>query len=260
MKQAAPQAAAGNGSIYDLLKKVRHHWSEAYAIGPDPDGSGYRADRRDGRGAVTAGDPEALWDALVADFAEQPVRWPHGADEVGRMRAFLAAYPGAETWTRPPSWFGSFPLGGDDRWLWTGPANDLRTMLDRLEELPALAALCAAIELQYPGWQVRRSLDGRWRAARVVVAGYPLWVDAANSIGLLDELSWMTRAEARWPRWIFWRRGDEWGATHPSDLERGPIEGSVDGPDLDYVEASIADVEQALASRDRRPVDEPDAS
>lgn len=174
----------------DGLRKVRHHWSDAYAIGPSPDGA--CALRRDGQGVlISAPDAEALWDAMVRDFAARPVSLKD-ADEVGRMRVMLAAYPGAEAWFRSPSWFGSFPLAGDDRWLWTGPANDLRTMLDRLEKFPDVAALCAAIESQHPGWQVRRSLGGRWRAIRLRPGAA---LDAPNSLVLRDELYKVTRAD-----------------------------------------------------------------
>lgn len=244
----------------DPLREVRHHWSDAYAIGPNPDGDGVCALRRDGQGVLIAPDAEALWDAMARDFAARPVSLK-GADEVGRMRVMLAAYPGAEAWFRSPLWFGSFPLAGDDRWLWTGPANDLRIMLDRLGEFPAMAALCAAIESEHPGWQVRRSFDGRWRATRLRPgAALPLGVDVPNSLALLDELYKVTRAEARWPRWTFWRRGDEWGATHSGDLAQKRPGGSVDGLNLADVETHIADVEEAWASRDRRLADRPAAA
>jgi hypothetical protein len=54
------------------LADLRHHWGEAYLI------SGilghWRAQRRDDRRTLTAGDPETLREAIRADYAWKPVR------------------------------------------------------------------------------------------------------------------------------------------------------------------------------------------
>jgi hypothetical protein len=68
MDEAAPQAA-GTGADTYALDELRHHWGDAYWIWWDKQG-GWQALRRDDLGgkAITAGDPEGLWQAVKADY------------------------------------------------------------------------------------------------------------------------------------------------------------------------------------------------
>jgi hypothetical protein len=54
------------------LAELRHHWGEAYDLGVR--GRQWRAKRRDGKGGwITAEDPQALVQAIRADYQADPV-------------------------------------------------------------------------------------------------------------------------------------------------------------------------------------------
>lgn len=70
MDEAERQAAGGGISTADsdALGALRFGWGDAYEIGHD-DERGCWARRRDGLGGdITAGDPDALWAAIRADY------------------------------------------------------------------------------------------------------------------------------------------------------------------------------------------------
>lgn len=73
--EAAPQAAGASAVTPDeqALAALRWGWGEAYRIGWDAS-RGWWAARRDGKGGdITAGDSDALWQAIVDDYALLPV-------------------------------------------------------------------------------------------------------------------------------------------------------------------------------------------
>ncbi len=52
--------------------ELRYHWGEAYQLAVW--GGGWRAKRRDGKGGwILAEDPEALYEAIRADYQRDPV-------------------------------------------------------------------------------------------------------------------------------------------------------------------------------------------
>ena len=54
------------------LAELRYHWGEAYQLAVW--GGGWRAKRRDGEGGwILAEDPEALYEAIRADYQRDPV-------------------------------------------------------------------------------------------------------------------------------------------------------------------------------------------
>jgi hypothetical protein len=138
------------------------------------------------------------------------------------------------------TWYGSLPLA-DDRYLWTGPCNDLEAALDRLDRLAVAAAECAAVEADFPGWLARLSADGPWRATRLDHApAMPLTVEAPDAAGLRAAIREAIRIEAAWPGWLLWRRGHQWCASYGQHAGA-----TVCGPTLKYVEDRIADIEQS---------------
>ena len=53
------------------LAELRHHWGDAYEI--TGRGRDWRARRRDGKGELAAPDPDALVEAIRADYERCPV-------------------------------------------------------------------------------------------------------------------------------------------------------------------------------------------
>ena len=73
--EAAPQTALTGAGTADVqaLAALRWGWGEAYRIGWDAT-RGWCAARRDGKGGdITAGDSDALWQAIVDDYTLVPV-------------------------------------------------------------------------------------------------------------------------------------------------------------------------------------------
>jgi hypothetical protein len=61
------------------LAELRHHWGEAYDLGVQ--GGTWRAKRRDDKGGwFTAEDPQALIEAIRADYQADPVSRDLGRD------------------------------------------------------------------------------------------------------------------------------------------------------------------------------------
>ena len=116
---------------------------------------------------------------------------PAGYDQVARLHVFRAAWPDARTWHYPPLWYGAMHVG---RWTWTtGPKNDLRPVLDILDDFAAIELSRRAAETLWAGWHVCRlsPLSG-WTAWREYVR-----VDAVD----LDDLGARIGAVEQSVRW-----------------------------------------------------------
>jgi hypothetical protein len=75
MEEAAPHAVRSGAGAPDkqALASLRWGWGEAYRIGWDAK-RGWWAHRRDEIGRdIIASDPDALWTAIVQDYALKPV-------------------------------------------------------------------------------------------------------------------------------------------------------------------------------------------
>jgi hypothetical protein len=68
---AVPRRREGCRVTGWTLAELRHHWGEAYEI--TGRGRDWRARRRDGKGELTAPDPDALVVAIRADYERCPV-------------------------------------------------------------------------------------------------------------------------------------------------------------------------------------------
>ena len=188
--EAAPQAAGSGNDAAGPLAEARFHWGDAYDIGPVPDGDGYQAVRRDGKGALTRSGLEALWSAMTADYVAHPVRAGDdavqaAADGEEQLTAWLDADPAARAWQdRDGTWSGTYPVN-EVRFLSTGRHATPRELAAVLEVLVTACAEVLLIEAEHPGWLARRWPDGTWRAVKS--RGYekaPLAASAADAEGL----------------------------------------------------------------------------
>lgn len=111
-----------------------------------------------------------------------------------RIAEFLAANPGAKAWQDASSglWLGTVPVD-DVRWLSTRAVASPAALADALEELTGAVAQVLAIEAEFPGWTVRRWVDGRWTAVQGEGEGAPA-ARAADPDGLRAEIKRITAA------------------------------------------------------------------
>ncbi len=89
-------------------------------------------------------------------------RVPGGYDQVARRKAFEAAHPAARIWRDGRDWRAEWPLGGMP--LRTRPRNDLRYVLNDLDDLAAMDAERRLIMAELPGWHCYVTGSRDWAA------------------------------------------------------------------------------------------------
>jgi len=98
-------------------------------------------------------------------------------DQVARLEAMRAEFPAAQTWYRRPFWYGAYRVGG---WTWvTGRRNDLRNVLDALDQLAAVDARRIALGAKWPGWRIAAIAPALWLATQ---DGICVWGRSARDL------------------------------------------------------------------------------
>src|SRR4051794_14141962 len=87
---------------------------------------------------------------------------PGYVDQVTRRTAFEAAHPGARAWHDGKDWRAEWSLGGDP--LRSKARNDLRSVLNDLDDWAVMDAERRLLMAEFPGWHVYVTGAFEWAA------------------------------------------------------------------------------------------------